>query len=361
MGDELDRAGADVADRLRGLDGGLAHRRAALRGHSRRRRFLEHLLVAPLYRAVALEQVDAVAEAVGEDLDLDVARLQHVLLDEDAVVAERALRLALARGERGREVLALVDPAHALAAAAGARLDQHRKADLAGLAREQRRVLIVAVVAGRERDARLGHQRLGRRLRSHRADRRRRRADEDDAVGRALLGEGVVLGEESVARVNGLSAGGLGRGDDVRADEVGLSCCCRSDANGLIGHSHVARVRVRVGVDRDGGNAHAPRRLDDAARDLAAVGDQDLGEHRSIVSSASGPLRSSPFLAHAASEWGRPAPLHVPPIAGCAADLLLILALRGAPPLRCRSAAHEGAACASVRTWAGGRCVERKY
>ncbi len=124
MGDELDRARADVADRLRRFDGGLPHRGSALGGHAGRGRFLEHLLVASLHRAVALEQVDAVAQAVGEDLDLDVARLQHVLLDQDAVVAERALRLALARGERSGEVLALVDPAHALAAAAGARLDQ---------------------------------------------------------------------------------------------------------------------------------------------------------------------------------------------------------------------------------------------
>ena len=60
--------------------------------------------MAALHRAVALEQVDAVAVRVGEHLDLDVARLQHVLLDQHAVVAEARLRLALARGERGGEV-----------------------------------------------------------------------------------------------------------------------------------------------------------------------------------------------------------------------------------------------------------------
>ena len=51
------------------------------------------------------------AVRVGEDLDLDVARLQHVLLDEHAVVAERALRLALARRERGVELAGSVDDA----------------------------------------------------------------------------------------------------------------------------------------------------------------------------------------------------------------------------------------------------------
>ena len=76
--------------------------------------------MAPLHRAVALEQMDAGAVLVGEHLDLDVARLQHVLLDQHAVVAERALRLALARRERGGELVRRVDPAHAFAAAAGA-------------------------------------------------------------------------------------------------------------------------------------------------------------------------------------------------------------------------------------------------
>jgi hypothetical protein len=56
MGDELDRAGADVADRARRIDRGATHRRAPLGGHARRRRFLEHLLVATLHRAVALEE-----------------------------------------------------------------------------------------------------------------------------------------------------------------------------------------------------------------------------------------------------------------------------------------------------------------
>jgi hypothetical protein len=37
--------------------------------------FFQHLLVAALQRAVALAQMDGVALAVAEDLDLDVARV----------------------------------------------------------------------------------------------------------------------------------------------------------------------------------------------------------------------------------------------------------------------------------------------
>ena len=49
--------------------------------------------------------------------------------------------------------------------------------------------------------------------------------------------------------------------------------------DGLVGHRDVARVAVGVGIDRDRLDAEPPRRLDDPAGDLAAIGDQDLGEH----------------------------------------------------------------------------------
>ena len=52
----------------------LADLGAGLVAHAGGGRFLDHLLVAALEGAVALEQVDDVALAVGEDLHLDVAR-----------------------------------------------------------------------------------------------------------------------------------------------------------------------------------------------------------------------------------------------------------------------------------------------
>ena len=47
-----------------------------------RRRLLDQLLVASLHRAVALAEVDRVAVAVGEDLDLDVPRLDDRALED---------------------------------------------------------------------------------------------------------------------------------------------------------------------------------------------------------------------------------------------------------------------------------------
>jgi hypothetical protein len=98
--DELDRAGAGIADRLRGLHRRSPHRRAHLRRHAGRGRLLDHLLVAALQRAVALEQVHGVAVVVAEHLDLDMARRGDVFLDEHRVVAEGRGRLAARRSQR---------------------------------------------------------------------------------------------------------------------------------------------------------------------------------------------------------------------------------------------------------------------
>ena len=58
--EELDGAGAVVADGERERHRLLAHRLAHLGRHERARRLLDHLLVAPLDRALALVQVHAV-------------------------------------------------------------------------------------------------------------------------------------------------------------------------------------------------------------------------------------------------------------------------------------------------------------
>ena len=91
-----------------------------------RRRLLEHLLVAALHAAVALEQVHGVAVCVGEHLQLDVAGLLQVPLDEDAVVAEACDGFALAGVHAVAEAVGGSDDAHALAAAAQHCLDHHR-------------------------------------------------------------------------------------------------------------------------------------------------------------------------------------------------------------------------------------------
>jgi hypothetical protein len=88
----------------------ITHRRCSVHGRlpepgagpgrdERRGRLLDQLLVATLDGAVAVPQVDHVAEAVPHDLDLDVPGMLEVLLDIDVRYAERRQRLRLRREE----------------------------------------------------------------------------------------------------------------------------------------------------------------------------------------------------------------------------------------------------------------------
>jgi len=274
VGDELDRAGADVTDCLRRLDRRPAHGRAALGAHARRRRFFQHLLVATLHRAVALEKMHHVALGIAEYLHLDVARPLQVFLDQHAIVAEAARRLALARSQGVREFGCAAYDAHALAAAARAGLDQHRPADALRLAGKKRRFLVVAVVAGDERHAGPFHQRLGRRLGTHGADGSHGRADEDESRCGAGLREVLVLRQEAVARMDGLRACLLRGSNDALDVQVGLARGRRADADRRVGHAHVASRRVGFRVHRHRPHAQAACRADDPAGDFTAIGDQ---------------------------------------------------------------------------------------
>src|SRR4029450_2360640 len=75
---------------------GAAQPLARLGRQERRRRFLAELLVAALNRAVPLAQMKALAVAVGEYLDLDVARVLDELLAVHLRRAERGAGLRLA-------------------------------------------------------------------------------------------------------------------------------------------------------------------------------------------------------------------------------------------------------------------------
>ncbi len=195
------------------------------------------------------------------------------------VVAKAGSRLALAGRQRVEEGRGLVDAAHALAAAARHGLDQDGIADGVGLGLQPVGRLILAHVAGGDGHARLDHQLLGRVLQAHGPDRGRRCADPDDAGGHDGLGELGVLGQEAVAGVDGLGARRLGCRQHPGLIQIALARRRRADQDGLVGLTDVKRVRIGLGMDRDGAQAHAAGGAEDAAGDLAAIGDQDGSEH----------------------------------------------------------------------------------
>ena len=96
----------------------------------RRRSDLDHLLVPALDGAVPLVEVDHVAGAVGQHLDLDVARPFHRGLEEDRRVAESRSGLPCGRLDGRPQVLGPSHPAEAPAAAPGRSLYEQREADV---------------------------------------------------------------------------------------------------------------------------------------------------------------------------------------------------------------------------------------
>ena len=179
---------SERADRQRRVAEALANRRI----EERRRRALDHLLVAALRGAVALAQRHHAAAAVAEDLHLDVPGLLDELLQEDAALLEVVPGQPVDRGEGARHFLRRPDELHADAAAAGGALQHHRIADALGLPQRLGRVG-EEPAAGQERHAVRLRQRPGRMLEAEGPHLGRRRPDEDDPRGRAGFGEGRVF------------------------------------------------------------------------------------------------------------------------------------------------------------------------
>ncbi len=235
--------------------------------------------MAPLQGAVALAEMDRIALAVAENLDLDVARLGEILLHVDLVVAEGRLGLGARRRQGHAEVCRRLRDLHAASAAAGCSLDQdgeaHRLGDLHRLGFAVHR----AVGSRHHRNAKPLGGLLGLDLVAHDADVFRRRADEGDLVLFEDLGEAGVLGQESVAGVHRVGAGDLAGGQQPRDVEIAFGCGRRADAHALVGETHVHRVGVGGRVHGDRGDAELLARALDAQCNLSPVGDQDFVEH----------------------------------------------------------------------------------
>ena len=197
---ELDRPGADIADGACGLDCSRSHSLAQLRRHGRAGRFLDHLLVATLDRAVPFAEMDHSAVAVRKYLDLDVPRPDDGFLKNEIAIAKGVLRLGSCCLERGGKIPGLLDQPHAAPAAAGCGLDHDGIADLCGRVGECLLRLILALIAGHAGHACLDHPALGARLVAHDVNGVRRRPDKCEAGFLHCFREPGVLGEEARSR-----------------------------------------------------------------------------------------------------------------------------------------------------------------
>ena len=92
-------------------------------------------------------------------------------------------------------------------------------------------------------------------------------------------GEGGVLGEEAVAGVDCLGAGGLSRFDDFDDVQVAFGRGSGAEKVRFVGHANVEGVPVRLGVDCDGSHAQPLAATDNAAGYLSTVGYENFAEH----------------------------------------------------------------------------------
>jgi len=130
--EKLDRAGITVPHPPAEANGILAEPVAELRVQVRRGGDLDHLLVAPLDRAITLKQVDDLSDVVSQYLHLDVPGPYERLLQKHRGVAERALRLVHRRLDGVFEVFGPLDPAQSPPPSSSGRLYEDRVADLLG-------------------------------------------------------------------------------------------------------------------------------------------------------------------------------------------------------------------------------------
>ncbi len=221
---------------------------------------------------------------VANELNFDVARIDDELLDEHPVVAEARLGLVARGGEAVGHLRLAPGDAHALAATAGGGLDHDGIADLVGDLHRMFDVGDLADIAGNGRNLGLSGRLLALDLVAHGGDRLGVGTDENDPRLLQSDRKGLPLRQEAVARVHRLGAGLLAGFDDLVDEQIGLGGGRRTDVDGLIGHFHVQRLLIGIRIDGDGLDAHLARSLDDAAGDLATVGDQNFFEHNPLCS-----------------------------------------------------------------------------
>ena len=95
----------------------------------------------------------------------------------------------------------------------------------------------------------------------------------------AGFSEPGVLGQESVAGMDGFGTGQARDFENAFLVQVTFGRGRAAEAIRGVRRAHMWRIRVDVGIQGDGFEAHRLDGAQDAAGDRAAIGDQDFSEH----------------------------------------------------------------------------------
>ncbi len=225
---------------------------------------------------------------IAKDLHFDMAWLLDQFFQHDPAIAKGTFGLTHRAFQLGLQLARLGDEANAAPAAPGNRLDQQRKADIFRRPGKRFQLLPFAAIAGQHRHAGLFGNALGFVLRAHGPDRLGRRANPDEARFLDGFGEIGILGQETIARMDGIGAGRLGSGQDGFDLEIAFGRRRRADMDRFIGLADMFRARIGIGIDGDCRNAEPMAGLKDATGDLAPVCDEQLLDLQCVALPAPG-------------------------------------------------------------------------
>src|SRR5881396_603053 len=250
---ELDGAGIVVVDGAGQAERGASHLLPAGPVHGGRGCLLHELLAAAQQRALALAKMESVTVMIGEELDLDVTSAGEEGLEVDSPAAEHSLPEPGGGGVGALEPRRIVQDGHADPAAPGGRLEDDGIAELVGEA--ARVVQALDGFCARQQ----GHPRVGgdtprRHLVAHQGDAGAARPYEREAGFLDPPHELGVLGEEAVARVDGIAAGGARDLEDSIEIQVALGHFRPAQVPHLVGQSRVGAVAIRLRADSHRGD-----------------------------------------------------------------------------------------------------------
>jgi hypothetical protein len=271
--DVLDGSGGAVADGGTERGGRFGEPGPDGVGEAGRRGLLQHLLVAPLQRAVAVAQGDHASGPVAEHLHLDMAGLFHQPFQEQTGPREAGRRDPPDAVPGFGKVGGFVAGPHADAAATAGGLEHHRIAEGVRGGQGRREVRKQAGPGKQRNPGGLGGG-TGGVLGAEHLQLLGRRADEHQSGVLDAPGELRVLGQESVTGVDRPRTALQRRLQDQVGAEIAVLGGRRPEPDGVVREPDVRCAAVRVGEDGDRAQAEAAGGADDADRDLAAVGDQ---------------------------------------------------------------------------------------
>ena len=219
------------------------------------------------------------AMAIGHDLKLDVVGINDELLDINVAVSEGFLGFEASVVKASNEAGLVVRRAHAAAAPAGHCFNHHR---IANFLRDFHCVVFGidhAFASRRHRHTGFACKGPRRVFVAHRMHHAGGRTDKLNVATFTDFREMRVLGQKTVAGMNGIDVAYLGCAHDPVDLQVTFRTRWSANANRFVGQLHVKRIDIGFGINRERTNPEFLASANDAERDLAAISNQNFFKH----------------------------------------------------------------------------------